>query len=115
MQRTICRWLDEAELFPGQDIEEGGEFPDGWVVWGRVLPLGRGPIRKYFILKLPSYQYGPCSWDDCMNWSQLWLMWTDTEGHYGLSCDGWRLRWVVVPPPQPRPLYRILKALRGLF
>lgn len=77
----ISCWLPNGKAFR-QDMSEGEMIPQRWFSWGDIKPWrGSYPIRKYWQLRLPSWQYMPRPWfmtdsQQCY-WHQLTLFWVE--------------------------------------
>jgi hypothetical protein len=56
------------------DYEEGCELPHRWVAWGTCRSLAPGHDFRYFVLRLPSYQWVHQFNYDRMGWGQLTLL-----------------------------------------
>lgn len=56
------------------DYTEGTEAPSRWIAWGTCRSLAPGYDFRYFLLRLPSYQWVYDYCRDRQAWGQLTLL-----------------------------------------
>lgn len=72
---VLDRWLKRFD----EDVWEGDLLPERWIAWGAVR--GGSPHHpnerldaRYFLLRLPSYEWMPHPWRSESDWMQRTLL-----------------------------------------
>lgn len=80
---TVFDWL--ARFYRSYDIDkmEGDHFPARWIAWGTIRCLNRNYSNhdfRYFILRLPSYEWTLDFTRNEYRWLQRCLWWFEPSG-----------------------------------